>query len=169
MNRAQGIAFLGALLFGLGCAQVDSPTTPEKKVRPKVNLPAPPDLTPVVIKTHTADGAYTVAGLFASGRKLFEKKVRVHGAVIDRHLCPPPAEGDAPCYPPPNLFLAEGLDATKQQLLVVGSNEAVARFQTGENVTLEGTFSQWSGDRVFVRSEGLIVLSPLASEEEAAP
>jgi hypothetical protein len=151
-----------ALLSGLvGCEKTNEPGSMQAAPKPKVNLPeSPPMVEPKVVTQH-ADGVATVAGLLAQGSKLFETTARVRALVADSHTClDEQGQPIKNCTPPAHAVLADGLDDTTRTLLVVGAPQQILALGEGKAVTVEGTFRQWSSDRTFVRSEGLVELPP---------
>jgi hypothetical protein len=158
-RRASLALVLAATVCGLGCdAPLGQQAALPKAPRLKVNLPDTPKLELPKVRLESADGTLTVAGVMRRARGHMWKTVRVHGVVIDRQACEDEAAGD--CHPPPSALLADGLDAPKEQLLVVGTSGQIAALEQGDVVTLEGRLVQWTDDQVFVRSEGLLELAP---------
>jgi hypothetical protein len=170
-----------------GCRSFDEEPEKPKVDRRKVNLPeAPPLEVPKEVQLHTEDGAWTVAGLLLKAPELLGKDVQVRGIVVDKVECPTPDEDEEPdsgdatvgeadageptpapdltCHPPPHLFLTDDLAEPTRQVLVTGTNPQIRAVSVAQPVTLTGRFTQWSDDKVFVRTEGLLQLST-----EAAP
>lgn len=185
--------FLTATLVGLilwlpGCRNFDEPKEAPKADRRKVNLPDTPHLVKKEVRATVEDGAYTVAGLLASMPETLGNEVVVRGIVVDKVECPeeePPegAEGEADagaveptepavpsggCHPPPHLFLTDDLARPTQQLLVTGTALQIAAVSVAQPVELKGRVVQWSADKVFVRTEGLLQLE-IPDEAPPAP
>ena len=144
-----------------GCDQGEG-ANEVKRVRPAVDLPDTPTLT---IPQHTVlnqDGSYTVAGLLNSAEEHFGKGVRVTGIVLEKHTCKDAKEGTL--CPPPYLLLVDSAERPANQLMVVGTEQRLSDSQEGESETVSGRFQQWSADKFYVRSEGLVEI-PEEDEE----
>lgn len=169
----------------------DEPERP-KSDRRKVNLPDTPPLQKKEVRLRADDGSYTVAGVLAGAPELMGKAIAVRGIVVDKVECPveevPESDAGAPpepqivsgCHPPPHVFLTDDLARPTQQLLVTGTAIQIAAVSIAQPVRLEGRLVQWSADKVFVRTEGMLQLEipdeappppppPPAPEDAGAP
>ncbi len=142
-----------ALVMASGC-QPSADADAERPVLPKVNLPDSPTLelpSPVQLAD---DGSYTVSGILAEGASAMGTHVRVSGRVLERHTCTD-AEPGTLCVPA-HVVLVDNLESPRTQLLVVAWDEWVDQTEEGEIAVVRGRFGQWTDDRWFVRSEGLL-------------
>jgi hypothetical protein len=152
----------------LGCSPSQAPGH-AAKVRAKVNLPETPSLEiPVVVSKH-ADGAWTVAGLrLEASEGRWAESVQVRGVVLDRQVCPLQRRRNAdPCGLAPHLLIADSLDKPGQPLLITGTNEQIHGLPEGGDVSVVGRHVQWSDDRHFVDSRGIVQI-PAPPGDEAA-
>lgn len=125
-------------------------------VRPAVQLPESPPLEEDHFPEKAPDGSFTVAGLMSGGPDRLGNGVRVTGAVLERHTCKDKPEGTL--CPPPYLILVDGLERPATQVMVVGTEEQIRTVEEGESTFFSGTFQQWSDDRFYIRSTGLVQL-----------
>lgn len=150
------IAGVALLCFTSACEQ---PEETPKRVLPKVVLPATPPLNIPSPEAMDPDGSYTVAGLLGTSVKGFERGVRVTGKVLEKHSCSDAKVGDL--CPPAYLVLVDSLDAPGTQLLVVAPQEFIDQVEEGSSEVVSGVFRQWTLDKWFVRSEGLVEVTPV--------
>ena len=156
-----------AVIGVIGCGPAEVP--PQARPRAKVNLPETPSLTiPEVVRKH-ADGVWTVAGLRQAGMEgQWESSVQVRGVVLDRQVCPLRRKRNAePCVLAPHLLVADSLEKPDQPLIVAGTNEQIHALPESGEVVVEGAHVQWSADRHFVDSRGIVQLAPPADEQAA--
>ena len=89
--------------------------------------------------------------------------MRVEGTVAEVHLRG--EEGDTLC--PPALSLVDGLENPGKMVLVVLPAGAERGYQEGEGAIFSGTFQQWSDDKFYVRSAGLVQVAAPEPESES--
>ena len=147
---------LVSLLISVGCAENNSGQ--QKRATPvAVTLPPTPSLDPIVLPTVTESGSYTVHGLLGESGPSFGTGVRLEGVVLETSSCVV-QNGETLC-PPPFLTLVDGLDNPNQAVLVILPKEEQNTYQEGERAIFSGTFQQWSDDKFYVRSSGLLMVA----------
>ena len=126
----------------------------------EVNLPAPPSLAPRPKPAPHADGSLSVEGLLSRAAVHVGQEVTVRGKVVDVIDCPKAAKPDAPCHPPPHLYLADRSDAQRHRLLVTGwEAERIRAVRPGQELTFHGRFDLVTPDGTFIRQAGLLIVS----------
>ena len=153
------LVFLAYTYAFIGCNAADENDAQAKRVRPAVDLPPVPPLELPAAKPLNEDGSYTVEGLLRSGAENFGKGIRVSGIVVEKHTCTT-AQAGTLC-PPPYLVLVDSLENPRAQLMVVGQEQNFSTTEEGEPEIISGRFQQWSADKFYVRSEGLVEVPPL--------
>ena len=147
---------LVSVLIPVGCAEDNSGQ--QKRATPvAVTLPPTPSLDPIVLPTVTDSGSYTVHGLLGESGPSFGTGVRFEGVVLETSSCVV-QNGETLC-PPPYLTLVDGLDNPNQAVLVILPEEEQNTYQEGERAIFSGTFQQWSDDKFYVRSSGLLMVA----------
>ena len=152
------LVFLTYTGIFIGCDVGQENDASSKRVRPAVDLPPVPSLELPTVKSVNEDGSYTVEGLLHNGAENLGKGVRVSGIVVEKHTCTT-AQAGTLC-PPPYLILVDSLENPSAQLMVVGQEENFSASEEGEPEIISGRFQQWSADKFYVRSEGLVEVPP---------
>lgn len=172
---------LALSLVAPGCRSFEEEPERPRPDRRKVNLPETPPLAKKELRVKADDGSYTVPGLLASASEEMGEAVVVRGIVVDKVECPveelPESDAGVPaeppaivsgCHPPPHLFLTDDLARPTKQILVTGTAVQIAAVSVAQPVRLEGRLVQWSADKVFVRTEGMLQLE-VPDEAPPAP
>ena len=154
--------FWALILLGCGSGNEAGQT---KVAPPAVNLPPTPSLEPAALPEFTESGSYTIHGLLSENGPAFGTGVRVEGTVAEVSTCEV-KEGDTLC-PPAFVSLVDGLENPGKMVLVVLPAGAERGYQEGEGAIFSGTFQQWSDDKFYVRSAGLVQVAAPEPESES--
>ncbi len=149
-----------ALIIGLvGCNTSESKV--QKPAPPKINLPnSPTDMSVKRISERFADGSYSVSGLIRSRNKLFGEFIEVKGFIQRIHRC----TKDEICDTPPHAVLVDDLQRPRRRLVILGDdNSEFPSLQQGQAKLVRGLYRQTDPTGIFVRMEGIVVMSPKVS------
>lgn len=159
---------LVALAALAGCKNDTAATEHPARVAPagKADLPPVPDLDPPKAPELFPDGAFSVQGLQAVDKKTLAAEITVRGTVAQLHPC---ALTEKVCKPAPYLYLTDSKNGQGKRLLVGGERDLGARgWQQGQEVTLKGKFATGSGDGTWFAPQGMLLLTPLPTDADAA-
>lgn len=148
-----------AILFFIGAGCTASEVQPDKPVPPKINLPNPPsDMTVKRTSDRFADGSYSVTGLIRRRNKLFGEFVEVKGFVHQVHRC----EATEVCDTPSHAVVVDDLERPTRRLVVLGDDKSGFKtLRQGQAQLIRGLYRQTDPTGVFVRMEGIVVMSPI--------
>ena len=109
-----------------------------------------------------ADGSYSVTGLIRRRSKLFGDFVEVKGFVHQIHRC----EAGEVCDTPSHAVLVDDLQRPRRRLVVLGDEKsAFNTLRQGQPQLIRGLYRQTDPTGVFVRMEGIVVMSPVATAQ----
>ena len=147
------------LIAGTGCG--GSEVKPNKPAPPKINLPNPPsDMTIKRTSDRFADGSYSVTGLIRRRSKLFGDFVEVKGFVHQVHRC----RASEVCDTPSHAVLVDDMQRPTRRLVVLGDEKsAFNTLRQGQPKLIRGLYRQTDPTGVFVRMEGIVVMSPISA------
>lgn len=193
MRTLLGAALLAVMALIPACKKEIPLPGPSTRSSEVAQLPPKPNLQRPAIKEKHPDGAYTVEGLLAHRDKHLGEKLTVRAKVVRVTKCapkepiapPPNPDGTLSpdaidalpplpptnCDPPPSAYLIDDPPQSRRELLVYGTmRSAIAGFEAGQVVQVEGTFDIISSDGVFLRQAGLLQLPDVVLEPtEPAP
>jgi len=163
--RQKSILVLIAFILGVaGFSCLDfTKEAPKKHVKkPKVSLPARPNLNIRHPSERYVDNSYSIEGLIKNLETLKGKEAHLTGYVTGRSLCPENEE--VACSIEPSILLADYTKGPSKKIRIFvnpGEESRLNDFQIGQKVSVTGTLKMVSPKGTVVEMDGLFVLTPI--------
>ena len=158
---------LTGLLLSVSCTDKEDNEPKKDQPQVKVNLPPSPEMAEKRFVAQYVDGSYRVEGLIKERSKLLGKQVAVKGFIKEVRRCP---EGETACDPPPHAVLVDDLARPGRRLVLIGGpGTRFDGIEQGMKDTFDGIYRTTDPDGLFVRMEGLLVLTAVKKPEPETP